>query len=226
MVDAVDTFPYVLKHEYWAGADTLAGSWSVYAGSTYALTGDIEGPGWRLRTTSSYGRYRYYKSLDEFDPDQTIQLRGQNVSSELLLGHHFQWHRLTLKAFAGVTSARSLFDPYDPDPPGSGTSYGGKAALETWVAVTDTHWLAGNFSWATDFKTYKVGLRGGLATLDQLDIGLEAQWQGSKAYKAGRVGGFATWKLGDVGITVGAGASGRLDVRASHYGRINLFLRY
>ncbi len=204
----------------------MADSWSIYVGSTFALTGDIEEPGWRLRTTNGYGRYRYSKSPDGMDTSQAIKLRGQIIFSALLLGHHFQWQRLTFKVFAGLTSAQHLIDLNDPDQPTGGTEYGGKAALEAWLAVTDVHWLAGNLSWEPTLLTSKIGLRGGFAALDDLDIGFEAQWHSSPAYEAGRIGGFATWRIDDVGLTLAAGATGQFNARPSHYGRLNLFLRY
>jgi len=32
----------------WAGVDVLSGSWSAYAGMSYALDGSLAEPGWRL----------------------------------------------------------------------------------------------------------------------------------------------------------------------------------
>ncbi len=226
VIHAVDNYPYALWRESWVGGDVLANSWSIYSGSTFALTGDIERPGWRLRTIGGYGRYTYRKWIRGLDGPERPKFTGHKVFSDALLGYHFQWHRLTLKAFAGMTSERHIIDPRDPDNPVSDSAYGGKAALEAWLTVSDKQWLAGNISAASAFNTYKLGLRTGYAVLEALDLGLEARFEGNRAYNAGRIGGFATWRLDDAGLTVAVGATGDRDMRPSHYGRINLFVRY
>ena len=226
VVHAIDTYPHVLWNESWGGAEAQADSWSIYSGSTVALTGDIEGPGWRLRSTGGYGRYHYAKLLRGLDGPEDTRLTGQKYFSTLLLGHQFQRQRLTIKAFAGLTSDRHIIDPRDPMQSAGGMVYGGKAALEAWLALANAQWLAGNLSWASTLQTYNFSARGGMAVLNDLDFGLEARWQRNRHHRAGRIGGFATWRIGDAGLTAAAGATGQRARPLGPYGRISLFLRF
>jgi hypothetical protein len=218
--------PPVQWLEAWAGGEMLANSWSIYSGSTIALKGDIKQPGWRMRATAGYGQYSYTQTTRGVGRSARQKLKGRKVFSDTLIGYQFQWQRLTLKTFTGVTFENHFIDPRDPENPVVDFSYGGKLALEAWLRLSEKHWLASDLSWASAFNTYKLGLRTGYAVLDDLDLGIETQFEGNDAFEAGRVGGFATWKLGDAALTVAGGATGDRDMRASHYGRAGLFFRF
>ncbi|MFT7576967.1 MAG: hypothetical protein ACI9XZ_003359 [Alphaproteobacteria bacterium] len=212
--------------EAWAGGETLANSWSIYTGSTMALMGDIKQPGWRMRATAGYGQYSYTKTANGVGGRARLKLNGRKVFSDALIGYQFQWQRLIVKTFGGVTFENHFIDPRDPDNPVVDTSYGGKVALEAWLRLSEKHWLASDLSWASAFNTYKLGLRTGYTVLNNVDLGVETQLEGNDAFEAGRAGGFATWKLGDAALTVAGGATGDRDMRASHYGRVGFYFRF
>ena len=81
VIYAVDKHPYVLWRDFWIGGEYLAASRSVYSGSTTALTGDIDRPGWRLRTIAGYGQYTYRKWLLEPDGRTFARLTGRQYFS-------------------------------------------------------------------------------------------------------------------------------------------------
>lgn len=223
---AIDNSPYLLRNEAWGGADVLTSYWSVYSGSTYALTGDIEASGWRLRSTGGYGRYAYKKWSGTRKSPVYVTYKGRKYFSNLLLGYHFQWHRLTLKTFGGLSTERHVITPHDPDEAARAMRYGGKAALDAWLTLSDRQWLATSVSWASTFNTYKLSAQTGYAVLRDLDLGIQAQVDGNNTHRVGRIGGFATWRLGDAGLTFAAGASVDRAIRSAPYGSINLFVRY
>jgi Cellulose biosynthesis protein BcsS len=226
VIHAVDRHPFVLWRETWAGGEMLANSWSVYTGSTVALTGDIEDVGWRLRSTGGYGQYSYRKLVRGLNGPEHVKYTGRKTFSDVLLGYQFHWNKLTLKAFAGASSEQHIIDPRDPDNPVANFTYGAKAALEAWLSISDKHWIAGDFSFSSTFNTYKLGLRTGYKLLEKLDVGIETRLEGNDAYQAGRAGGFATFRFDEAGVTLSGGVTGDRDMRTSHYANVSLFLRY
>jgi len=227
-VDAsVDNYPYDRWRETWAGGEMLARSWSLYAGSTVALTGKIEGPGWRLRSIGGYGEYTYRKWVRTAEGRRdNVRFKGRKTFSDALIGYHAQWDWLTVKAFAGFASEQHLIDPRDRTNDVANFSYGGKVALETWARIGSRSWASVNVSWASTFDTAKAEFAAGYAVLDNLDVGIETRFEGDRSFKAGRIGGLLTWRLGDGGITAGGGVTGDRDGRTSHYARVGGFYRY
>lgn len=226
VVHAIDRYPYILWRETWGGAELLANSWSVYTGSTFALGGDIEADGWRLRTTGGYGQYTYKKRTHGLDGPANVKFTGRKTFTDLLGGYQTHWDRLTLRAFAGLASEQDFIDPRDVERSDNAFTYGGKLALEAWLAVSDDLWVSGDASWTSARDTYKLGMRTGLRVVDNLGIGLEARFDRDETFEAGRAGAFATLQYGDAGLTVAAGMTGDRDMQTSTYGSINLFYRY
>lgn len=161
MIHAVDRHPFVLWRESWVGGEMLVHSWSLYTGSTVTLTGDIEAVGRRLRSTGGYRQYSYRKLVSDLNGPEHMKYTGHKTFSDVLLGYHFQWNKLTLKTFAGVSSERHIIDPRDPDNPVADFTYGAKASLEAWLTISEKHWIAGDFAFSSAFNTYKLGIRMG-----------------------------------------------------------------
>jgi len=224
--DAGEKTAYAPWRETWVGGEMLAHSWSVYTGSTVALTGDINSVGWRLRSTGGYGQYTYRKLVRGLDGPENVTYTGRKTFSDALLGYHFQVDKLILKAFAGVSVERHIIDPRDPDNSVAGFTYGAKAALEAWLSISDRQWIAGNLALSSNFNTYKMGLRTGYKPLENLNIGIETRFEGNDAYHAGRAGGFVTIQVGDASATLSGGVTGDRDMRTSHYLSVNLYLKY
>ena len=237
----VDGQPLVQWRAAWTGAEVLANSWSVYSGATMSIFGDIAKPvedelgregtirtetGWRVRVTGGYGQYSYRRWINGAAGRAYRKFTGHKTFSDVLFGYEAQWNRLTLKAFGGVTAEKHIVDPRDPDNPVTGFSYGGKAALEAWLAISERHWLAADLAWDSAFETVRLGARTGYRVLDNVDVGIEARFEGNQAFEAGRLGVLAMWKLGDVSLSGTVGVSGDRDMRTSPYGTVNLFFRY
>jgi len=226
VVHNIDAYPYILWRETWAGGELLARSWSVYSGSMFAISGDIEAPGWRLRTTAGYGRYTYHKWRRGLDGPEYAKLTGHKTFSDLMLGYQFHWPQLVVKAFGGIASERHITDPGDPDAVIGDISYGGKVALEAWYSISPDYWIASDASWTSPLNTYKLGIRAGHKLLEDLDVGFEARLEGTEIYKAARAGAFATLRFNDVGLTFAGGVTGDYDSELTHYASVNVFVRY
>jgi hypothetical protein len=237
----VDGQPYVQWRAAWTGAEVLANSWSVYSGATMSIFGDIaksvrdevgreetsrDETGWRVRVTGGYGQYSYRRWINGVAGREYRKFIGHKTFSDVLFGYQMQWNRLTFKAFGGLTAERHIVDPRDPENPVTGFSYGGKAALEAWLAISERHWLAADLAWDSAFETVRLGTRTGYRVFDNVDLGIEARFEGNQAFDAGRVGVLATWKFGDVALSGTVGVSGDRDMRTSPYGTVNLFYRY
>jgi hypothetical protein len=226
VIHAIDRYPYLLENEGWSGASVMGNATSLFAGTTYALTGDIEQPGWRVRSQAGLTYFTYRKWIKGLDGPEHAKMAGRKQRTDFLVGYHYQWRRLIIKAFVGISSERRVSDLLDNDFTPIGISYGGKAALDAWLALADGRWLAASTSWASSANAFQASLRTGFGVLDDLDLGLETEVGGDDTYKVGRLGGFATWRLGEVGITVAGGATSGFDLDIGPYGTLNLFLRY
>lgn len=226
VIYAIDRHPYLLWRETWTGGESLAATSSIYTGSTMALFGDIEQPGWRVRTTAGYGRYTYRKALAGPDGVTNTKLTGRNLFSDALLGYRTRWYGLTVKAFGGLASLRHFVDPRDPDRTRAKQTYGGKAALEAWLTLSPRSWIAADLAWTSTDQSSQLGLRTGYTLFKRFDLGVEAHYARHHGLDSGRIGGFATWRIGDAGITIASGASTENDRRTSAYGRISLLFRY
>jgi hypothetical protein len=226
VIHAIDRYPYLLWRESWGGGEMQARSWSLYSGTTVALTGDIEAPGWRLRTTGGYGQYTYRKWIKGLDGPEFAKMTGRKVFSDALLGFQTHWSNLTVKAFGGFTTENHIVDARDIDSDSNGLSYGGKIALEAWLSLSNNYWMAGSASWASGFNTFKVEFKAGSAVWRNVDIGIETRFEGDETFNAGRLGAFATWQIGDAGLTATAGYTGDRDMRISPYASLSLFYRY
>lgn len=224
----IDRYPYFLWGEAWYGGEMQARAWTLYSGATIALSGDIEDPGWRLRTTGGYGQYSYRKLVPGVGGHpESIKFRGHKSFSDLLVGYQFNWDRLIWKAFGGLNTTQHLIDPRDPDNAVAQYDYGAKIAAEAWYSISDKAWVAGNASFATTFNAYKLGVRSGYRLFQDINIGLEARIEGDDEYHlSGRLGAFTTVTVLDYTVAVGAGMTGDRDMRTSPYANVSLYYRY
>ena len=210
----------------WAGVDVLSGSWSAYAGTSYALDGSLAEPGWRLRLNGGIGRYHYRRNIIGPEGPERRRFTGNNVFTDVLVGYQFQWDQTTVKLFAGGNWEEQFIDPFDARARAQDTAFGAKVAAEVWHWFSPKHWGALNATYATTFDTYKLEGRIGYRLTAEFDVGMEARIEGNVDYDAGRDGAQATLWLDQTGITAAAGLSGDQDMTTSPYATIGVFVRY
>ncbi|MEM1307217.1 MAG: hypothetical protein AAGG99_06810, partial [Pseudomonadota bacterium] len=225
-------------YEIWAGIDVRPTTWTTYAGMTVAfgdkeVDANLDAPGLRFRSDVGYGAW-----------SGTFAAPGQITASPFdsasafasgLLGwqDRLSWQatpngaRTTWKAFAGVTALRKNLTPARGN---RNTwllvsTFGAKAALETWTDFSDGWFLQFDVSGAylfdrkTKFATFGVDWYGGRKLSERLAIGvtgavyLDGETNGSDIVKFGdagtlRLGGQVDWQLfKDVTLSLGAGVA-------------------
>jgi len=213
--------------EVWAGAEATGQTWSAYTGLTAALGGSIRDDGWRFRSVSGYGRYHYqgYRYVGGH-PIALATIEGRSHFADVMLGYQARFDWLTIKAFAGVNLDGHQLSPDDPANAARGIGYGAKAALETWLNLSEQAWVSIDQSYATAHNNFSVRARAGYRLLPELSIGPEAGATGTRETQNGRAGGFLRYE-GPWGETsVSAGVSGDIAKPTTPYATVNLMLRY
>lgn len=227
--------------EIWAGADVTKNNWSVYTGMTVSPFGTIHHDGIRVRAVGGYGQYLADGWKENRVHGRTAkQFRVTTSFAELMLGYQVQFGGVTLKGFAGAAGDGHLPDPY----PGSsvveadgtvtnhhydnlvGLDWGGKAALELWLDVSDALWASVDVSQTTSLDSYWRRLRLGYRATPELSIGFEGASLGNVEYDGQRAGLFAryAWSSGEIGVS--GGAVNELTEVTGAYGTLNVLYQY
>ena len=202
----------------WIGAQTAGKDWSVYTGTTYALTGLIDRAGWRLRIVGGYGRYGYLSDGDWF--------QGQYAFNDALIGYQMQFADVIVKGFAGLATAGHSVAPFDPENEAIGYNYGAVGALESWIDLSDRMWLSAAGKYSTVFNSFGANIRLGYRWWGPVSAGLESGASGNADHASGLAALFVhhTWTSGDVRLSVGAAADRDMDV--APYAAVSLSLKY
>ena len=202
----------------WVGAQAVGSDWSVYTGTTYALTGLIDSDGLRLRIVGGYGRYGYASA--------GIGHRGQYAFNDALIGYQLQFENVTLKGFAGVATAGHSVIPNDPHNTAIGYTYGAAGALESWLNLTDRAWMSAAGKYSTVFDSFGSNVRIGYRWWRQVSAGLETGVNGNSDHVSGQAALFVhhKWNYGDVRLSVGAAADREMEV--APYAAFSLSFKY
>ncbi|MEL6299757.1 MAG: cellulose biosynthesis protein BcsS [Pseudomonadota bacterium] len=214
--------------EIWAGVAARTNSWAAYTGTTFALSGSLADPGWRLRLSGGMGEFEYGRTRNGV----AETYRARTTFGDALVGYHLQLGATTAKLFAGATLASTTVKPPDPDFDHARSTLGAKVRLETWTR------LPANFVFKFDVeggqlfeRPRKVNIIRADALLayevsPDLRIGLEAAYHEQDPYRAFEAGGHVSF-----GFYFGS----RIDVSAGYvrdedndgvYGRASLLFKY
>jgi hypothetical protein len=201
----IDVTPNISRFEFWAGAQAFKHAWSLYTGTTVAPFADIQEDGVRLRVVGGYGAYRYAGPRAVGVSSQIVHFKGTVSFSDALVGYQKQLGPVTVKAFAGLTTAQYHVAPDDPETTIRGPGVGGKAALETWWNIADRAWSSVDVSWATLHDSYAARARLGWRFLPALSAGLEVAGAGNREVDTVRAGGFLRyeWTTGELSASGG-----------------------
>ena len=222
-------------YEAFAGADTSAPGWAAYGGLTAALFGDIRENGWRLRSTASYGQYRYSRTYWDGTTKQVVRLEllGHRRTTDLLIGYQHSHGPVVVKAYAGLVEDWKLDVAEEGSPIAvddengyQGRRYGAKLALETWTRLADWGFVQADTSWSEPRNSHASRLRLGYRVGTNWSTGLEAAAYGNLVPEQGRAGAFVRleWDTGEVSLSAGAGLDRqRVD---DGYGTLNAMLRF
>jgi hypothetical protein len=200
--------PSVSHFELWAGAQAFKHAWSLYSGTTVAPFAGIQQDGLRLRMVGGYGAYNYAGPRAVGVGSQTVNFKGNVAFTDVLVGYHKQLETLTIKVFAGVTTAQYRVQPDDPETTIRGPGLGGKAALEAWWTMSDRAWSSVDVSWASLHATYAARGRLGWRIVPTLSAGLEVGGAGNRECDIVRVGGFLRYEWESGELSASGGLSG------------------
>lgn len=220
------------------GGDVVAGNWLIYSNTTVAPFGDLWSDGFRLRLSTSYGRYHYVGQrgraalLTEFD--------GRVTSFDGLVGYQTHFGPLTAKAFVGVASIDHRITP-DDTYASTGSKIGARGVVELWLDIGTFGWSSLDLNYATAHRTYSVRARQGMRVFTrEVSVGVEAGLNGSTGYRDDggatpffdpqhrdvRFGGFVRYDAKWGEASVSGGLSTDLGERRDAYGTANLLLSY
>ena len=164
-------------YEGWAGADVASGNWSVYGGMAAALSGDIREDGWRVRSSTGYGRYRYQRPAFDAANRRVVwpEFRGQMTFADALIGYQRTFGPTVVKAYGGIAEESHDVRPgagsilaIDDENAVQGSRYGFKGVLETWTSLGDWGFVQADVNWSQPFQAYGGRLRTRLAVQSQL----------------------------------------------------------
>jgi hypothetical protein len=228
--------------EIWIGVDAGPANWLAYTGGTYAPWGDIHGDGFRVRSTTGYGKYSYYfNTKTKVDVDK--------MYADVLLGYQQRFGELTAKAFLGWALLDQTFQAPSQGFNGRRVVNGAKGALELWLNLGDRAWTSLDLAYADTRATWSVRSRAGYRILPTISLGIEAAFNRtdltgeieiSKKFSIegnNRMGGFARyeWFGGEISAAVGLagdwidpkdGADIDLLHNPSVYGTLNLIKQF
>jgi Cellulose biosynthesis protein BcsS len=231
--------------EHWSGAEQFGRTLSVYSGATIAVGGSVlRESGWRMRSISGHGRSSYPGVKWIAGHAYPVTVHAQNNFSDLLAGYQWgeatRFGHLTVKAFGGMGIESQRASPSNAVAV-RGLRYGGKAAVETWLDISDRTWLSVDASIGSARRSFSGRARYGWRIIPGLSLGPEAGVGGNDGEGAGRAGAFARyeWGAGDWWsgeVSAAGGVSTRmvstsdfgsvLVTRGDPYANVSLLLRY
>ena len=228
------------RHDYtyeaWAGADVGAPGWSVYGGLTAALFGDVRDNGWRVRSSASYGEYRYRRSYwDSVHQKEHKHLHfvSQRYTVDALVGYQQTLGPTTVKGFAGLVEEHKLDVAkagapimLDDENGLEGTRRGLKLAIETWTRLGSWGFVQADMSWSAPLDSYAGRVRLGYRLDAHWSAGTEASVYGNGVPDQGRAGGFVRleWEAGEISLS--SGVAGDEHRASGVYGTLNALLRF
>lgn len=189
-----------------------------YGGLTYALNGDKNRDGIRLRVQGGTGTYNYTSTRTDGLNTFSVDFMGQGTTADGLIGYQMQFGDFTGKLFAGVAYQYHFVGPIDLDNPVVGEKWGGKIAAEGWLNVGEASFASFDGSYATPFSTYSGQVRYGQSVWDRLWIGIEAGGYGNAELNAGKAGMFGRWQTDWGTFWLAGGVSGDYDDPSTPYG--------
>jgi len=163
--------------------------------------------GVRLRLVGGYGADRYSGPRALGAGSHIVAFKGTGSFADALAGYHQQLGPLTVKVFAGATTADRQIRPDDPETVVRGIGYGGKVAVETWWTLGEAAWTSVDLSWGSLYQSYAGRARFGWRLAPALSAGLEAGAAGNVESEAVRAGAFLRYELTNGEISVSGGAT-------------------
>ncbi|MGI9407182.1 MAG: cellulose biosynthesis protein BcsS [Hyphomicrobiaceae bacterium] len=216
--DADKPPPAPLKWDTWSGYFATPETSFGYAGLTYALNGDKNEDGWRIRLQGGGGTYGYTSTRTDGLNEFNVDFLGRGTIGEALLGYQMRFGEITGKLFLGAAYQNHIVNPFDADNPVVGEVWGGKLTVEGWMNIGEASFASLDASYATPFQSYSGQVRYGQSIWDRLWIGGELGGYGNEELNAGKLGGFLRWQTGWGTFWLAGGVSGDYDDPSTPYG--------
>lgn len=243
--DPFDDLDRVGAYEVWAGVDAATTTWLAYSGLTVAPFGDTHSDGFRLRSVSGLGQYRYEYSREK---SGATNVKVDKAASDLLVGYQVGIDNLTVKGFLGwAFLARDFTISGQTNARGTKFDHGPKASAELWLDWSEASWASLDIGYAAPRQTADVRLRFGQRLENEFSAGPEVVYHrtdltgevldvGRTDYGNVRLGAFVRydWFGGEVSASGGistdvTGTSAtRIEVprTAAPYGTLTVLLQF
>ena len=141
-------------------------------------------------------------------------------------GYQVSWQNLAVKAYLGPAMEMRTVLPEDAAEPPSGSLWGARSVLESWLALTSALWITADGSYFTASKAYSAAIRLGWEPLSWLTLGPEAAAYGDAADESTRLGGFLRFDIGKTETTLSGGISTDDAGVTSAYGSAGVYMRF
>jgi hypothetical protein len=161
---------------------------------------------------------------EQFYQSETQQVQRYDVA--VMPGYQASWRALVVKAFIGPAMESRTILPVDPDKAISGTSWGARGAIESWMQLSDAFWISADGGYFTGTESYSGMLRLGYQPLDWLTFGPELATFGDVEDDSGRAGGFVRLTVGNMEATLSGGMSAEYDGTTAAYGSAGIYTKF
>jgi hypothetical protein len=165
----------------------------------------------------------------KLEGDQLYKVQAHKVErTELAImpGYQMSWPGAALKAYLGPALETRTITPDDPDKTLSGTAWGARTGLESWIALGGASWVAADAGYFTGTQSYNASMRLGYQALGWLSLGPEVAAFGDVEDDSTRAGGFLRLNIGQMEATISGGMSADYVGTTGAYGSAGVYMRF
>jgi hypothetical protein len=150
----------------------------------------------------------------------------ERIELAALPGYQMNWPGAALKAYLGPALETRTITPDDPDKTLSGTAWGARTGLESWIALGGASWLAADAGYFTGTQAYNASMRLGYQALGWLTLGPEVAAFGDVEDDSTRAGGFLRLTIGEMEATISGGMSADYVGTTGAYGSAGIYMKF
>lgn len=151
--------------------------------------------------------------------------RVTRYDGAVMPGWQMSWAGFALKAYAGpAMEVRQSTSAEDEAL--SGTYWGAKTAVESWMALGEQLWMTADGTYFTGTTAYTAALRLGWQAAPWLTLGPEAAAFGDADDDSTRAGGFLRFTIGGTEATLSGGISADYGGATSPYGQAGVYMKF
>jgi hypothetical protein len=151
---------------------------------------------------------------------------GARYDAVIAPGYQFTLGAVIMKAYLGLGYELHQVTPPDSTKPLSGSYWGARAGLETWVPLGEEFWISGDASYFTGTNAHAASMKMGYKAQPWLSLGPEFSTYGNVDDTSGRAGAFLRLDALGVETTLAGGLSGTYKDDPSAYGSASVYMKF